>query len=777
MNTKRKLTSLILALAVIVGSIQPAADVSVVYAADGVLTLTVENKKFYDYLVKEAITFVTNNDGALVAHDDQAQTITLDMKKLKYLQIKGIDLTKDNSMEVFLRLIRECTNLESLGVRNCDLSGFDFSVLNGNENIKYLYLVSDSITKVPDVTLPNLRTLGLSKNDLSAEGACEFITEENFPGLARLWLDDCRISELGFLGGVGELTELSLADNRLTDDSMAALLEAGRTNLSNLTELGLGRDIHTWNSIEYNIYFDSSNKFTDYKNLALLPECFSKLKTLDLKCLKITSLQEFADVREDVTIYFQGNRICDFTGYHGNKNFWLNEQKISASGNFAAGREDDVPGWLEMVLHDDVLKGELKYTGCRLSDDGKKLVIQPAATKASVRVDSGKLRNSVVTIELKKIPSYTVPQDLTATVGSILADIVLPEGFAWRDATSDVGKVGTNIFQAVYTPKDTERYIVVDDIDIPVTVRKEAADATPDDPTTDKPDATPEEPTPDNPTPDNPTPDNPTPGPDNPTPGPDNPTPDNPTPEPDNPTPDNPTPEPDSPTPDIPAPIPEPDYKEPIAAPEISTPQSEPDESNLTGNQIANMKDLSILLATGKQKGKDGIKLTWRKKNGSAGYEVYWSYCGKFDYKKLKTVKGNGKRECVHKKLKRNRAYKYYIVSYTMKDGKKKYQSKSPVIHVAMKETNRTNAKRIKTNKAKVVLKVNRTFQIKSNAVLENRKKKILKHAPKFRYYVDNRDIVSVSGKGKIKAKKKGSCIVYVIANNGVTKKIKVTVI
>ena len=68
------------------------------------------------------------------------------------------------------------------------------------------------------------------------------------------------------------------------------------------------------------------------------------------------------------------------------------------------------------------------------------------------------------------------------------------------------------------------------------------------------------------------------------------------------------------------------------------------------------------------------------------------------------------------------------------------------------------------------------SFQIKATAVLENRKKKLLNHEKKFRYYVDNRDVVSVSKNGKIKAKQKGICTVFVATNNGVTTQIKVTV-
>ncbi len=218
-----------------------------------------------------------------------------------------------------------------------------------------------------------------------------------------------------------------------------------------------------------------------------------------------------------------------------------------------------------------------------------------------------------------------------------------------------------------------------------------------------------------------------------------------------------------------PKPIPDP-------SPEPDEPDK-PDESNLTGNQIEARKDLSLLLATGKQKGKNGIELTWKKKNGSSGYEVYWSYCdGKRNYQKAKTVKSTGRRSYIHKNLKKSRAYKYYIVSYKIKGGKKFYQSKSPVIHVAMSQEKSTNVKSITVNKTKVSLKAKKTFQIKASAKAENKKKKLLAHTDKFRYYTNDKKVAEVTRKGKIRAKKKGSCSIFVIANNGVSKEIKVTV-
>lgn len=211
--------------------------------------------------------------------------------------------------------------------------------------------------------------------------------------------------------------------------------------------------------------------------------------------------------------------------------------------------------------------------------------------------------------------------------------------------------------------------------------------------------------------------------------------------------------------------------------PGIATSAPVPNENGQTGNQIEKRKDLSILLAVGKQKGKNSIELTWLKCKSASGYEVYWSYCdGKQNFQKISTVKASGKRAFVHKKLKADRAYKYYIVAYKMVDGKKQYIAKSPNIHVAMKYEKRTNVKKITVNKAEVTLRSKNKFQIRAKTVLWDKKKKVLEHVEALRYYTGNKKVAAVSKKGMITAKGKGTCTVYVIANNGVAKKIKVKV-
>ena len=198
------------------------------------------------------------------------------------------------------------------------------------------------------------------------------------------------------------------------------------------------------------------------------------------------------------------------------------------------------------------------------------------------------------------------------------------------------------------------------------------------------------------------------------------------------------------------------------------------DQSKLNGNAIEKLK-LPLLLAKGKG-GNKSITISWLRYSGASGYEAYWSYCdGKKNYKKFATVKNN-KLTVTHKKLKNNRDYKYYIAAYRMENGKKIYLAKSNVLHVAMKQSKFTNAKSITLNKKKVTLKVNKTFKIQAKVKLESKKKKQMIHEKAYRYYTDNSNVATVSKKGVITAKAKGSCLIYVLTNNGVYQKIKVTV-
>ena len=71
----------------------------------------------------------------------------------------------------------------------------------------------------------------------------------------------------------------------------------------------------------------------------------------------------------------------------------------------------------------------------------------------------------------KATPTYEAPTNLTAIVGQTLADVTLPEGFAWQDdTTTSVGSAGINTFKVTYTPEDTANYKTTTDIEVTLTV-------------------------------------------------------------------------------------------------------------------------------------------------------------------------------------------------------------------------------------------------------------------------------------------------------------------
>ena len=198
------------------------------------------------------------------------------------------------------------------------------------------------------------------------------------------------------------------------------------------------------------------------------------------------------------------------------------------------------------------------------------------------------------------------------------------------------------------------------------------------------------------------------------------------------------------------------------------------DQSKLKGKDVYRLK-LPAFFAKGKAK-KNSIVLSWKKYTGATGYDVYWRYCdGSINYKKVGTVK-NGKLSMTHKKLKKDREYKYFIAAYKMVEGRKIYIAKSNGVHVAMKKAATTNVASIKVNKKKVTLAIGKTFTLKCEIKAENSSKNLVSHTSFYRYYTTNSKVATVSEAGVIKAKGKGSCSIYVLANNGVYKKVKVKV-
>ena len=203
-------------------------------------------------------------------------------------------------------------------------------------------------------------------------------------------------------------------------------------------------------------------------------------------------------------------------------------------------------------------------------------------------------------------------------------------------------------------------------------------------------------------------------------------------------------------------------------------PDSKPEEAKVNGT----------LLTKATAKGKDSIGLSWNKIQGADGYDIFFAQCNHHGKKivcnNVKTIKGNKTFKWTKSGLKKGTAYKAYVKAYVMKNGKKTYVRTSPMMHAYTGNGTKkyTNAKSVTVKKTKVSLKKGKTYKIKAKVKKIKKNKKLMPkgHAPKLRYLTSDISVATVNAKGKIIAKGKGSCVIYVFAHNGAAKQVKVTV-
>ena len=170
------------------------------------------------------------------------------------------------------------------------------------------------------------------------------------------------------------------------------------------------------------------------------------------------------------------------------------------------------------------------------------------------------------------------------------------------------------------------------------------------------------------------------------------------------------------------------------------------------------------------------ITIKWNKAPKAKRYIIYANECnnhGKtFKYKKYKTVNKNKRyftiKKIKSKKLKRGKYYKFIMVAIG-KDGKVITTSKT--IHVATKGGKYGNHKQVKAKNVKV--KVGKKAKIKAKAVSGKKRVKIHRNLC---YESSNPKVATVSKKGVVKGKTIGNCKIYVYAQSGTYKTIKVKV-
>ena len=181
----------------------------------------------------------------------------------------------------------------------------------------------------------------------------------------------------------------------------------------------------------------------------------------------------------------------------------------------------------------------------------------------------------------------------------------------------------------------------------------------------------------------------------------------------------------------------------------------------------------------------NAIALKWAKAAGADGYDIFAAQSGKKLNKKspVKTVK-SGKTSAsitkiAGKKISGKNVYYVQISPWKYAEGKKVSIGSSRTYYAAGKDNKKyTNVKELKPAKKKYTLKKGKSVTIPVTAVKESKKKKLLPKScgPALRYESSNEKIATVTSKGKVKVKKKGTCYIIVTALNGVRTKIKITV-
>ena len=185
-----------------------------------------------------------------------------------------------------------------------------------------------------------------------------------------------------------------------------------------------------------------------------------------------------------------------------------------------------------------------------------------------------------------------------------------------------------------------------------------------------------------------------------------------------------------------------------------------------------------ILLAKATSTRPTSANLSWNSISGAGRYQIYLGHCGN---KKLRLVRTAGGGETSHnlKNLEKNTKYNFRVIAQKKINGKwKKISTISTGHFVTGSNRYYTNPGSVKVKRAVLTMKKGKTAGIKAK-IIKKRSNKIFlskNHGARLRYKSSDSSIATVSKDGKITAKNRGTCTIYVIAINGVSKGVKVKV-
>ncbi len=211
------------------------------------------------------------------------------------------------------------------------------------------------------------------------------------------------------------------------------------------------------------------------------------------------------------------------------------------------------------------------------------------------------------------------------------------------------------------------------------------------------------------------------------------------------------------------------------------------EERSIEVLETAEKSNFSKLQPVAKDNTEDSVTLNWKQETEADGYMIYGNLCNHDGHKyKLEYIKTVDKSELALTldELTEGTYYKYQIVAFKIVDGKRVAIAKTPIVHTITKGGKYGVAKAIRIAKigkksynteenVALTLKKGKTIKVSAKEIKED---KTIQHHRNVLYVSDNKKVATVNKKGQIVAKGKGTCTIYIYAQNGVYNTITVTV-
>lgn len=199
---------------------------------------------------------------------------------------------------------------------------------------------------------------------------------------------------------------------------------------------------------------------------------------------------------------------------------------------------------------------------------------------------------------------------------------------------------------------------------------------------------------------------------------------------------------------------------------------------------INNITGFGRLRARSVKQTKTSVTLQWNRIKGADGYLIYGNRCnvnGKvYKYKKLVTITDGKTQSWTQEELKKGTFYKYIVKAYKLVNGKKVITDTSVSVHAVTQGGKYGIAKSVsviklgsKKNTLEITLKKGETDQITAKEIKKDNKIKLHRNLC---YESSNTKVATVTSKGLIRAVGKGTCTIWVYAQNGVYKALTITV-